>query len=92
MARMLKSVSTYPTVSGEHIGALAMSEPNAGSDVVSMRMRAEKKGDKYILNGTKMWITNGTMRMWLWFMLRLIRKQVLKVWPLLSLRKASVLK
>ena len=46
-------------ISGEHIGALAMSEPNAGSDVVSMRMRAEKKGDKYILNGTKMWITNG---------------------------------
>lgn len=46
-------------ISGEQIGALAMSEPNAGSDVVSMRMRAEKKGDKYILNGTKMWITNG---------------------------------
>jgi isovaleryl-CoA dehydrogenase len=46
-------------VSGEHIGALAMSEANAGSDVVSMRIRAEKKGDKYILNGNKMWITNG---------------------------------
>ena len=46
-------------ISGEHIGALAMSEPNAGSDVVSMRMKAERKGDKYILNGTKMWITNG---------------------------------
>jgi isovaleryl-CoA dehydrogenase len=46
-------------VSGEHIGALAMSEPNAGSDVVSMKIRAEKKGDKYILNGNKMWITNG---------------------------------
>ncbi len=46
-------------VSGEHIGALAMSEPNAGSDVVSMKLRAEKKGDKYILNGNKMWITNG---------------------------------
>jgi len=45
--------------SGEHIGALAMSEPNAGSDVVSMKLRAEKKGDKYILNGNKMWITNG---------------------------------
>jgi isovaleryl-CoA dehydrogenase len=45
--------------SGEHIGALAMSEPNAGSDVVSMKIRAEKKGDKYILNGNKMWITNG---------------------------------
>lgn len=45
--------------SGEHIGALAMSEPNAGSDVVSMKLRAEKKGDVYILNGNKMWITNG---------------------------------
>lgn len=46
-------------VSGEHIGALAMSEPNAGSDVVSMKLRADKQGDHYILNGTKMWITNG---------------------------------
>ncbi|HVL08060.1 MAG TPA: isovaleryl-CoA dehydrogenase [Burkholderiaceae bacterium] len=46
-------------VSGEWIGALAMSEPNAGSDVVSMTMRATRKGDRYILNGTKMWITNG---------------------------------
>jgi isovaleryl-CoA dehydrogenase len=46
-------------ISGEHVGALAMSEPNAGSDVGSMKMRAEKKGDRYILNGTKMWITNG---------------------------------
>jgi isovaleryl-CoA dehydrogenase len=45
--------------SGEHIGALAMSEPNAGSDVVSMKLRAEKQGDKYVLNGNKMWITNG---------------------------------
>ncbi|GAA0289373.1 isovaleryl-CoA dehydrogenase [Psychrosphaera haliotis] len=45
--------------SGEHVGALAMSEPNAGSDVVSMKLKAEKKGDKYILNGNKMWITNG---------------------------------
>ena len=45
--------------SGEHIGALAMSEPNAGSDVVSMKLKAEKQGDKYILNGNKMWITNG---------------------------------
>lgn len=45
--------------SGEHIGALAMSEPNAGSDVVSMKLRAELKGDHYVLNGTKMWITNG---------------------------------
>ena len=46
-------------VSGEHLGALAMSEPGAGSDVVSMKLRADKKGDKYILNGSKMWITNG---------------------------------
>ena len=46
-------------VSGEHIGALAMSEPNAGSDVVSMKLRAEKRGDVYVLNGNKMWITNG---------------------------------
>ncbi|MEQ9507589.1 MAG: acyl-CoA dehydrogenase family protein, partial [Alloalcanivorax xenomutans] len=46
-------------VSGEHIGALAMSEPGAGSDVVSMSLRAEKKGDRYVLNGNKMWITNG---------------------------------
>ena len=46
-------------ISGEHIGGLAMSEPGAGSDVVSMRLRAEKKGDRYILNGTKLWITNG---------------------------------
>jgi isovaleryl-CoA dehydrogenase len=46
-------------ISGEHVGALAMSEPGAGSDVVSMKLRAEKKGDHYILNGNKMWITNG---------------------------------
>jgi isovaleryl-CoA dehydrogenase len=46
-------------ISGEHVGALAMSEPGAGSDVVGMRTRAEKKGDHYILNGNKMWITNG---------------------------------
>ena len=46
-------------VSAEHVGALAMSEPGAGSDVVSMKLRAEKKGDRYILNGSKMWITNG---------------------------------
>mgnify|MGYP003685744377 FL=1 len=45
--------------SGEHIGALAMSEPNAGSDVVSMKLKAEKRGDHYVLNGNKMWITNG---------------------------------
>ncbi|MCC1496362.1 isovaleryl-CoA dehydrogenase [Alcanivorax sp. 1008] len=46
-------------VSGEHVGALAMSEPGAGSDVVSMKLRAEKRGDHYLLNGNKMWITNG---------------------------------
>ncbi|MBK7542580.1 MAG: isovaleryl-CoA dehydrogenase [Candidatus Competibacteraceae bacterium] len=46
-------------VSGEHVGALAMTEPNAGSDVVSMKLRADKKGDRYVLNGSKMWITNG---------------------------------
>jgi isovaleryl-CoA dehydrogenase len=46
-------------VSGEHVGALAMSEAGAGSDVVGMRLRADRKGDRYILNGTKMWITNG---------------------------------
>ena len=45
-------------ISGEHVGALAMSEPGSGSDVVSMRLRAEKKGDRYVLNGSKMWITN----------------------------------
>jgi isovaleryl-CoA dehydrogenase len=46
-------------VSGEHVGALAMSEPGAGSDVVSMKLRADRKGDRYVLNGNKMWITNG---------------------------------
>ncbi|WP_126443877.1 isovaleryl-CoA dehydrogenase [Sulfuricystis multivorans] len=46
-------------ISGAHVGALAMSEPNAGSDVVSMKLRADKKGDRYVLNGSKMWITNG---------------------------------
>jgi isovaleryl-CoA dehydrogenase len=46
-------------ISGEHVGGLAMSEPGAGSDVVGMRMRADRKGDRYVLNGSKMWITNG---------------------------------
>jgi isovaleryl-CoA dehydrogenase len=46
-------------VSGEHVGALAMSEPGAGSDVVGMRLRAERRGERYVLNGSKMWITNG---------------------------------
>ena len=45
-------------ISGEHVGALAMSEPGAGSDVVSMRTRADRKADRWVLNGTKMWITN----------------------------------
>src|SRR6201993_1512201 len=48
-------------ISGEHVGALAMSEPGAGSDVVSMKTRAEKKGDRYVLNGSKFWITNGPL-------------------------------
>ena len=48
-----------PLISGEHVGALAMSEPEAGSDVVNMRLRAEKRGDRFVLNGSKMWITNG---------------------------------
>jgi isovaleryl-CoA dehydrogenase len=46
-------------ISGEHVGALAMSEPGAGSDVVGMRTRADRRGDRYVLNGNKMWITNG---------------------------------
>ena len=46
-------------VAGDHVGALAMSEPNAGSDVVGMKLRADRKGDRYVLNGSKMWITNG---------------------------------
>src|SRR5207253_3064586 len=46
-------------ISGEHVGALAMSEPGAGSDVVSMRLRAERRAGRYVLNGNKMWITNG---------------------------------
>jgi len=48
-----------PLISGEHVGALAMSEAGAGSDVMSMRLRADRRGDRYVLNGTKMWITNG---------------------------------
>src|SRR6266568_8400658 len=46
-------------ISGEHVGSLAMSEPNAGSDVVSMKTRADRRGDRFVLNGSKMWITNG---------------------------------
>src|SRR5216683_717864 len=46
-------------ITGEHVGALAMSEPGAGSDVVSMRLRADRRGDHYVLNGSKLWITNG---------------------------------
>ncbi len=46
-------------ISGDHVGALAMSESTSGSDVVSMKLVATKKGDRYILNGTKFWITNG---------------------------------
>ncbi|HET6221936.1 MAG TPA: acyl-CoA dehydrogenase family protein, partial [Dongiaceae bacterium] len=47
-------------ISGEHVGALAMSEPGSGSDVVSMRTRADRRGDRFVLNGGKMWITNGS--------------------------------
>src|SRR5579871_2610169 len=47
-------------LSGEHVGSLAMSEPEAGSDVVSMRLRADRNGDHFVLNGTKLWITNGS--------------------------------
>lgn len=46
-------------ISGEHVGSLAMSEPGSGSDVTSMKLRAERKGDRFVLNGSKMWITNG---------------------------------
>ena len=46
-------------ISGEHVGALAMSEPGAGSDVISMKLKAVERGGVYVLNGTKMWITNG---------------------------------
>src|SRR3546814_10684952 len=46
-------------IDGSHVGALAMSEPGAGSDVVGMRLRADRRGDRFVLNGTKMWITNG---------------------------------
>src|ERR1700741_4325758 len=49
-------------ISGEHVGALAMSEPGAGSDVVSMTTRADRRGDRFVLNGTEMWITNGPGR------------------------------
>ncbi len=54
-----KSKHMPKLISGEHLGALAMSEPGAGSDVVSMKLRADKKGDRYVLNGNKFWITNG---------------------------------
>src|SRR4029079_17237920 len=54
-----KRKSLPDLISGKHVGALAMSEPGAGSDVVSMRLRADKQGDRYVLNGTKLWITNG---------------------------------
>src|ERR1700749_4675168 len=54
-----KSRSLPKLISGEHVGALAMSEPGSGSDVVSMKLRADKRGDRFVLNGSKMWITNG---------------------------------
>ena len=49
-------------ISGEHVGALAMSEAGSGSDVISMSLRADKRGDRYVLNGTKFWITNAPAR------------------------------
>ena len=55
----LKAKYLPKLVSGEHVGALAMSEPDAGSDIIGMKMKAEKRGDRYVLNGSKMWITNG---------------------------------
>src|SRR5258707_1500290 len=54
-----KKKSLPKLVSGEHVGPLAMAEPGAGSDVVGMKLRAERRGDRYVLNGNKMWITNG---------------------------------
>jgi isovaleryl-CoA dehydrogenase len=57
--RQQKSQYLPKLVSGEHLGALAMSEPDSGSDVVAMRLKAERKGGRYVLNGSKMWITNG---------------------------------
>jgi isovaleryl-CoA dehydrogenase len=56
---MQRKIYLPKLISGEHVGALAMSEPGAGSDVVSMKLRADLKGDRYVLNGSKMWITNG---------------------------------
>ena len=53
------SHSLLQLISGDHVGSLAMSEPGAGSDVLGMKLRADKKGDRYVLNGSKMWITNG---------------------------------
>jgi isovaleryl-CoA dehydrogenase len=52
-------LDSFQLCSGEYIGALAMSEPGSGSDVVSMKLKAERKGDYYVLNGSKFWITNG---------------------------------
>ena len=60
------------SISGEHVGALAMSEPSAGSDVVSMQLTAEKRNGYYRLNGNKYWITNGPdASVYWWFMQRL---------------------
>jgi isovaleryl-CoA dehydrogenase len=59
MERRIKMKYLAKLISGEHVGALAMSEPNSGSDVTSMQLKAVKKGDKYILNGNKFWSTNG---------------------------------
>ena len=75
-------------VSGAHLGALAMSETGAGSDVVSMRLKAEKKGDKYVLNGGKFWITNGPSADVLVVYVFLARKSSTS-WGIAALRPAS---
>ena len=64
--------------SGEHIGALAMSEPGSGSDVVSMSTKAEKRGDYYVLNGSKFWITNGPHGKFIHILYHLLLNQCLK--------------
>jgi len=76
-------------VSGEHLGALAMSEPNAGSDVVSMKLRAADKGDYFVLNGTKMWITTDPAPMCSWSTPRSIPHWVQKASRPFSSRKGS---
>ena len=75
-------------ISGEHVGSLAMSEPNAGSDVVSMATRAEKKGDRFVINGSKMWITNGPSPIRWWSMPRPTPRPVRAASPPSSSKRA----